>query len=136
VGSAPAFWLTAFAFTATMLGTTLPTPLYPFYEQRFGFGPLAVTVVFAMYALGVLAALLVLGRASDTIGRRPILLTGLVFAALSSAVFLIAGGVHSGGLALLLVGRVLSGLSAGIFTGTATAPCPTSRPLAALCARA
>jgi MFS family permease len=73
-------------------------------------------VIFAVYATGVLAALLVLGRASDEFGRKRMLLVGLAFAALSAVSFLLAHGV-----ALLIVGRVLSGLAAGIFTGTATA---------------
>lgn len=79
--------------------------------------------MFATYAIGVLAALLGFGRASDTVGRRPTLLAGLAAALLSSVIFLIAAPVHShaGGLTLLLVGRFLSGLSAGVFTGTATA---------------
>jgi MFS family permease len=64
----------------------------------------------------VLFALLVFGRWSDAIGRRPVLLAGVVAALASAAVFLVADSVS-----LLLVGRVLSGLSAGIFTGTATA---------------
>jgi MFS family permease len=121
VGREPAFWLVAAAFTVTMLGTTLPTPLYPAYEVRFDFGALTVTVVFATYAVGVLTALLALGRASDTLGRRPLLFAGLTAAALSSGVFLAASAAHTGGLTLLLAGRFLSGLSAGIFTGTATA---------------
>jgi predicted MFS family arabinose efflux permease len=121
LNASPAFVVTAYAFVATMLGTTLPTPLYPAYEQRFGFGALTVTVVFATYAIGVLSALLGFGRASDTIGRKPSLLAGLTMAALSSGGFLVAGHVHTGGLTLLLLGRFLSGLSAGIFTGTATA---------------
>src|SRR5438105_6672664 len=75
-----------------------------------------VTVVFATYAAGVIAALLLVGRLSDEIGRRRVLLPGLAFSALSAVVFLIADG-----LGWLIVGRVLSGLSAGIFTGTATA---------------
>jgi MFS family permease len=116
-----AFWLTAYAFTAIMIGTTLPTPLYPAYEARFDFGPVTVTVVFAMYAVGVLGALVGVGRASDTVGRRPVLLAGLAVSAISSLVFLIVGGLHSDGVAWLLLGRLLSGLSAGIFTGTATA---------------
>lgn len=118
-----AFAATAYAFVATMLGTTLPTPLYPTYQKQLHFGALTVTIVFATYAIGVLAALLVFGRASDTVGRRPVLLAGLAAALLSSVVFLVAAPVHShaGGLALLLVGRFLSGLSAGVFTGTATA---------------
>jgi MFS family permease len=116
-----AFWALAYAFAAVMLGTTLPTPLYPAYEQRFGFAQLTVTVVYAVYAVGVLIALILLGRASDVVGRKRILLPGVAVAALSSVIFLVAGGSHTGGETLLFVGRVLSGLSAGIFTGTATA---------------
>jgi MFS family permease len=118
-----AFAATAFAFVATMLGTTVPTPLYPGYQRQLGFGALTVTIVFATYAIGVLTALLAFGRASDTVGRRPTLLAGLGAALLSSVVFLAAAPVHdhAGGLTLLLIGRFLSGLSAGVFTGTATA---------------
>lgn len=111
-----ALWLVAFSFAATMVGTTLPTPLYVYYQRLFGFSNLTSTVIFAAYAVGVLAALLLLGRASDAIGRRPVLLAGLLCAGASAVVFLRA---HD--LALLITARVLSGLSAGIFTGTATA---------------
>jgi MFS family permease len=99
-----------------MFGTTLPTPLYVLYQQKLRFSALIVTVIFAAYAAGVLAALVLFGRASDELGRRRVLLPGLACAALSAAAFLVAQG-----LPLLFVGRVLSGLSAGIFTGTATA---------------
>lgn len=105
----------AAAFVVTMIGTTMPTPLYPLYEERFGFGSLMVTVVFATYAVGVATALVVLGGLSDRIGRRPVLWAGLAFALVSSLVFLIPAEPA------LFVGRFLSGLSAGIFTGTATA---------------
>jgi MFS family permease len=106
----------AYAFAVTMLGTTMPTPLYPIYQQQIHFSALIVTVVYAAYGLGVLTALLLLGPLSDRYGRRRILLPGLAAAAASSLIFLFA---HS--LAALLVGRVISGLSAGVFTGTATA---------------
>ena len=111
-----AFWLVAVAFAVTMFGTTLPTPLYVLYQEELGFADDMLTVIFGVYAAGVLAALLLLGRASDQLGRRRMLLVGLTFAALSTVAFLLAQG-----LALLVVGRLLSGLSAGIFTGTATA---------------
>jgi len=74
-----------------------------------------LTVIYAVYAVGVLAALLAVGRWSDTLGRRPMLAAGLGFAVLSGVFFLASGGVWQ-----LLVGRLLSGVSAGIFTGTAT----------------
>ena len=109
-------WLAAYAFAVVMLGTTLPTPLYPHYEQRYGFSALTVTVIFAVYAFGVIAALLFLGGLSDQLGRRPALLAGLALSATSAVAFLLAGGLGA-----LLAGRALSGLSAGIFTGTGTA---------------
>ncbi|TDO09041.1 putative MFS family arabinose efflux permease [Mycobacterium sp. BK086] len=111
-----AFALLAYAFAAIMVGTTLPTPLYALYSERMHFSVLTTTVIYATYAGGVLFALLVFGRWSDAIGRRPVLLAGTVCALASAVVFLIADSIP-----LLLVGRVLSGLSAGIFTGTATA---------------
>lgn len=111
-----AFALLAYAFAVTMLGTTVPTPLYALYADRMHFAVLTTTVIFAAYAGGVLVALLAFGRWSDTVGRRPMLLAGVGFAIASAVVFLAADSVP-----VLLVGRVLSGLSAGLFTGTATA---------------
>jgi MFS family permease len=110
------FPLAAYAFLVTMLGTTLPTPLYPHFEQRYGIGPLSVTVIFAVYAFGVIGGLVAFGNLSDQLGRRPPLLLGIVFSAVSALLFLFTGSV-----APIYVARVVSGLSAGIFTGTATA---------------
>jgi len=114
--STVAFPLLAYAFTVIMMGTTLPTPMYALYSAKMHFSVLTTTVVFAAYAAGVLAALLVMGRWSDVIGRRPMLLLGAAFALASAIVFLVADTVD-----LLLIGRVLSGLSAGVYVGTATA---------------
>jgi MFS family permease len=116
LGRRSGFTAAGFALAVAMLGTTLPTPLYGLYRQQFGLSELMITVVFATYAAGVIASLVLFGRLSDQIGRRRVLLPGLVLSALSALCFLSANGV-----VLLLVGRVLSGLSAGIFTGTATA---------------
>lgn len=111
-----AFWLVAAAFAVTMMGTTLPTPLYVLYQGELRFSTLMITVIYAVYAVGVLGALLLFGRVSDQIGRRRALLPGLAASMLSAVVFLAADD-----LVLLFTGRVLSGLSAGVFTGTATA---------------
>ncbi|MDT3441575.1 MFS transporter [Pseudofrankia sp. BMG5.37] len=116
LGRAAGLAAAAYAFVVTMAGTTLPTPLYPAYRAEFGFSQLMVTVVFATYAVGVIAALLLFGRLSDRVGRRSALLPGLAASAASAVVFLLAGGLPA-----LLAGRLLSGLSAGILTGTATA---------------
>ncbi|WP_172800471.1 MFS transporter [Mycobacterium sp. IS-1496] len=111
-----AFALLAYAFAVTMLGTTVPTPLYALYAERMDFALFTTTVIYAAYAGGVLVALLAFGRWSDAVGRRPMLLAGVGFAIAGAAVFLVADSV-----AALLAGRVLSGLSAGLFTGTGTA---------------
>ena len=78
--------LAAYAFAATMVGTTLPTPLYGLYRARFGFSELMITVIFATYAVGVIAALVLFGRMSDVVGRRAVLLPGLACSALSAGV--------------------------------------------------
>lgn len=106
----------AFAFWITMAGTTAPTPLYPLYGEAFGFSPFTVTVVFAVYAIGVVAGLLLFGRLSDQIGRRPTLVTATVLSVAAAAIFLVTQNV-----AVLLVARVVSGLSAALVTGAATA---------------
>lgn len=110
------FVLVAYAFFVAMLGTTLPTPLYPLLAQRYSFGELVVTVIFAIYAFGVIAGLIVFGNLSDQVGRKPLLFLGLAFSAGNALLFLFANS-----LAPIVVARVVSGFSAGIFTGTATA---------------
>lgn len=108
--------LSGAVFAVCMTGTTLPTPLYGLYQEKFSFSELTVTVVYAVYAFAVIGVLLLAGNASDTVGRRPVLLTGLACAAGSAVCFLSATG-----LPWLYAGRLLSGLSAGLFTGAATA---------------
>ncbi|BBA98919.1 putative multi-drug efflux transporter [Actinacidiphila reveromycinica] len=112
----PWYALAAAVFAVGMAGTTLPTPLYGLYREQLGFSEFMVTVVFAVYACGVIAALLVAGDFSDLLGRRPILLTGIGFSALSAVCFVVEGG-----LPLLFAGRLLSGFAAGLFSGAGTA---------------
>jgi MFS family permease len=111
-----ASWLLVFVFAVTMLGTTLPTPLYVIYQAQWHLSAAIVTVIFAVYAAGVLAALLLAGRSSDQAGRKPVLAAALGASALSTVIFILAPDVE-----VLLAGRILSGLSAGLMTGTATA---------------
>ena len=103
-------------FITVMLATTVPTPLYAFWERDYGFGPLVTTLVFATYAVGVSVVLLFAGRDSDIDGRRPVLLACAALSALSSVLFLVADG-----LAMLFAARMISGFSAGVATAAATA---------------
>jgi MFS family permease len=108
----------AYAYLVIMLGTTLPSPLYGLYQDRFAFDAGMLTLIFAAYAGGVLVALLLLlfGGLSDRVGRRPVVTAGLLVAALSGALFVLADDV-----VVLLVGRVVSGVAAGLVTGVAAA---------------
>ncbi len=109
------FTQASFAFLVVMIGTTLPTPLYPLYQHQFALSELMITVVYAVYAAGTIAALILVGSWSDQIGRRIVMFAALAFSAASAFVFAFDAGVP-----WLLLGRVLSGISAGLATGTAT----------------
>jgi MFS family permease len=68
------FYLLASITASFLAGSSAPTPLYPVYQRLWHFSPVTVTVIFAVYALALLAMLLVAGRLSDHVGRRPVLL--------------------------------------------------------------
>jgi MFS family permease len=103
-----AFYLQASITVAFLAGSSAPSPLYPVYQAAWGFSSLAITVVFGVYAFAVLVALLVAGRLSDHVGRRPVLLAATLVQAITMVVFATAGGLTS-----LLVARVIQGLSVG-----------------------
>jgi MFS family permease len=111
-----AFAAISVLFVVVMIGTTLPTPLYVFWQRQYSFGSAVTTVVFATYAFGVLAALLTAGQASDEAGRRPVLGVALALSLLASAGFAAADSI-----AVLLAARFVSGLAAGLTTAAATA---------------
>jgi MFS family permease len=83
------FWLVAAAYAVIMAFSAVPTPLYGLYAARDGFGSLTITVVYAVYAGGVILALFTVGHVSDWYGRRRVLIPALLIAALSSVLFLI-----------------------------------------------
>ena len=94
-----AFLAVALAFTINMMGTTLPTAVYRYYQLQYGFTPTVITIIYASYAIGVLGALLLVGNWSDQLGRRRMLLAGLCASAASALTFLLSDGrsVHNFG---------------------------------------
>lgn len=91
-----------------VLGMTLMLPQLPFYAEHFGATPLMATSLMASYALAQLFASPILGRMSDRVGRKPVLLLSQVGTLIA---FLTIGSANS--LAMLFVGRVIDGLTAG-----------------------
>ena len=101
---------------AGFASSTVVTPLYPLYQTKFGFSSVTLTIIYAAYVIGNLLALMTLGRLSDSIGRRPV---GIAAAALcGTAVFLF---IVASGPAVLLAGRLVSGIGVGLASGTGAA---------------
>ena len=107
-----AFYLQASIVVVLLAGSSAPTPLYALYQSEWGFSPITTTVVFGVYALAVLVSLLTVGSLSDHVGRRPVLLVALAVQAVTMLIFASADGVP-----MLLLARVLQGLSTGAAVG-------------------
>ncbi len=110
------FWIVAYTFAVTMAFSAIPTPLYVLYQRRDHFGPLMVTVIFAAYAVGVVASLFLAGHVSDWLGRRRVVAFAVGINMASGLVFLAWPAVSG-----LIVARLISGGSIGMLTATATA---------------
>jgi MFS family permease len=111
----------AFALVAAIIGLALfasgtPSPLYGTYRALWGFSPVVLTLVYATYAFGVLATLILAGRISDEVGRRPVLLTALATLMGATVVFMVADSV-----VWLFVARGIQGLATGLALGAASA---------------
>ncbi|MER7394952.1 MFS transporter [Streptomyces sp. NPDC000151] len=106
------FWLLGAIQLFLLFAASAPSPLYPVYQAEWGFGPTAVTLVFALYAFGLLAALLVVGSLSDHIGRRPVLIVSLLVEIAAMVIF-----IEAGGLGWLLAARAVQGLATGAAMG-------------------
>jgi MFS family permease len=116
VGHGGGFWVVAAAFGISLAFSTMPTPLYGLYQQRDGFPTPVITVVFAAYAVGVVASLYLVGHVSDWFGRRPVILLALLAEALAAVGFLTWPDLPG-----LLLARLISGIGIGAVTATATA---------------
>ncbi len=86
----------------------IPAPLYGIYEANWHLSPLATTIVFAVYAVAALGAVLVSGRISDVVGRKPVLIGALIALLVGLAVFVVADNM-----AMLLLARSIHGAAVG-----------------------
>ncbi|WP_242887544.1 MFS transporter [Actinomadura litoris] len=110
------FWVTAYTLLILLAGTNLPTPLYRGYEERFGFSPFVVTLIFAVYVAVLIPSLLVAGPLSDAVGRRRVLVPALVLAGLGALGFALAKDTW-----WLFAARISQGLAVGAASGALTA---------------
>ncbi|MET9214002.1 MULTISPECIES: MFS transporter [unclassified Nocardia] len=97
------------AASAVALGVSgAPAPLYGIYQTEWHFSPLTTTMVFAVYAVAALGAVLVSGRISDVVGRKPVMVAAFATMILGLVVFLLADSVP-----MLLLARALHGAAVG-----------------------
>lgn len=112
LGPTAALILLASIIVSLLAASSAPTPLYAVYQGEWGFSPITTTVVFGVYAVAVLVSLLIFGKISDHIGRKPVLFVALAAQAVAMVVFATAGGVD-----ILMVGRVIQGVATGAALG-------------------
>ena len=97
-----------------VLGLTLMLPLLPLYAEHFGATPFVATLLGASYAACQLVSGPLLGRLSDRIGRKPVLLASQMGTLASLLLIASAGWISvKYGLVLLFVGRMIDGSTAG-----------------------
>lgn len=113
---AASFWLLAALLVFFLFAASAPSPLYAVYQARFGFSSITLTAIYAVFAAGALAALLITGRLSDHVGRRRVVIGALVVQIAGLVAFITARGVG-----MLYLGRILHGLATGVATGTISA---------------
>src|ERR1700686_5326791 len=92
-----------------MLGSNLPAPLYELYRQRFGFSTFALAAIFATYPIALVFTLVACARVPDLLGRRAALTLGVVFSALGTLLFALAGGIG-----WLFAGRLAAAVAIGL----------------------
>jgi MFS family permease len=111
----------AYVLVAAVIGLALfasatPTPLYETYRADWHFSTLVLTLVYAVYPLGVLTALLTAGRISDDLGRRPVIAVALLGLIGASVLFSVADSVG-----WLFAARAVQGVTTGLALGAAGA---------------
>jgi Major Facilitator Superfamily len=107
-----AFYLLASITISFLAGSVAPTPLYALYQAQWGFSAITVTIIFGIYAISVLTALLFFGRLSDHLGRRPVLIAAIAAQTATMVIFATASGVED-----LVLARIIQGLATGAALG-------------------
>jgi MFS family permease len=106
----------AITFTSLYLAAGAVTPLLVVYKEQWKFPAALLTLAFAVYAIGFLAALLTLGSLSDHVGRRPVLIGALIIQLASNVTLLTAPDIG-----WVIAGRIVQGVAAGAATTAFTA---------------
>jgi MFS family permease len=97
-----------FTVVIDLIGFGIVLPILPSYAQRFGAGGLGYGAIIGVFSLMQFVATALLGKLSDRIGRRPVLLTTMIVNAVGYTLFAFAGSYW-----ILFLSRVVSGFAGG-----------------------
>ncbi|WP_248914749.1 MFS transporter [Pseudomonas moorei] len=109
-------WFLAITLLSFLAASTAPTPLYHLYQEQQQFSAAILTLIFAVYALSLLVALLTVGSLSDHLGRKPVIFTAVLLNIVAMLLFIQADSV-----AWLISARVLQGFATGMATAVLSA---------------
>ncbi|WP_419711369.1 MFS transporter [Pseudomonas sp. NFX224] len=109
-------WFLAITLLSFLAASTAPTPLYHLYQEQLQFSNAVLTLIFGVYALSLLAALLTVGSLSDFLGRKPVIFTAVMHNAVAMLLFIYADSVT-----WLISARVLQGFATGMATAVLSA---------------
>lgn len=115
-GSGASLLIVTAAFSALLLSANLATPLYAVWARQFGYSTAILALIFAIYALVLIPALLMFGQLSDRLGRRAVIWLGLALAVVALVLFAVATGTP-----WLFAARATLGVAQGMLSGAATA---------------
>lgn len=116
VSNRSSLWFLAITLLSFLAASTAPTPLYHLYQEHLQFSAATLTLIFGVYAISLLAALLTVGSLSDHLGRKPVIFTAVLLNMLAMLLFINADSV-----AWLISARVLQGFATGMATAVLSA---------------
>lgn len=106
--SSPAFVI-FMTILIDMIGFGMVIPLIPFYVKSFQVGATGIGILISSFSLMQFFFSPILGKASDKIGRKPVLLTSIFVSSISYGLFTIASSFF-----ILLLSRVIAGMATEI----------------------
>lgn len=104
-------WVVLFIVLLDIIGFGIILPIFPFFASRLGAGPELVMLFIALYMAAAFFSAPILGRLSDRHGRKPIIATSLIGAAVGYVILAFAES-----LLVIALSRILSGAMAGSFS--------------------
>ncbi|ARB26640.1 MFS transporter [Pseudomonas tolaasii] len=99
-----------------LAASSAPTPLYQVYQENLHFSAAMLTVIFGVYAVSLLTALLTVGSLSDYLGRKPVIFVALLLNIVAMLLFITADST-----AHLIAARALQGFATGMATAVLSA---------------